>query len=261
MCIVQENISSTARAIRLKIQAFEKMSILSYSGENVADCATAVDETLEFIQQHAQDAKLPNDHLETLCGIFQKSTVEKFRMTVGLKLDKLEENPTAYDYKQLLSLFTAKYRNMLETGEWTATTPKRTEEALKGLSTRINKLEQKQNLHNKPSNKPTNTTFTSNKSKSSKQSGKLPWFLTPPKPGEPHKKDYKGKTYWWCPKHGKDGKTPKWVRHAPEDHDKAMENWRKNNAARKNTNQPTQPQASMATVPSSTLYCLNGIGG
>ena len=98
MLIVHENISSTARAIRLKIQAFKKMSLLSYSSENVSDCATAVDETLEFIQHHTQDAKLPNDYLETLCGIFQKSTVEKFCMTVGLKLDKIEENPTAYDY-------------------------------------------------------------------------------------------------------------------------------------------------------------------
>ena len=53
----------------------------------------------------------------------------------------------------------------------------------------------------------------------------------------------------------------KWVWYDPEDHDKAMENWRKNNAARKCSQQSNQPQASMATVPGSTLFCLNGIGG
>jgi hypothetical protein len=118
--------------------------------------------------------------------------------------------------EQLMQLAEIKYKALKQSNQWNAPTKEQQEiVALKAQladykkgALQLSKHLQKQksgpsgggHQHRKRGNNQTNAGTTSN-------TGNLPWWKTPPKPGESSKKVVKGKTLHWCAWH------KKWVGH------------------------------------------------
>ena len=134
----------------------------------------------------------------------------KFVQYIETKEDSYNEGQDI-DPQALMELAQAKYKTMLERGDWK--NPTEAEKKIVALTAQLEQLqkEKKNNLkkYKKEEKKSKNDKVT-NKGKDTK----VKWWLIEPKTGEPKIMKKNNKDYHWCPNHEEKGK---WVRHHPKD--------------------------------------------
>ena len=133
----------------------------------------------------------------------------KFVQYIEMKEDAYNEGHLL-DPQVLMELAQAKYKTMLEQGDWK--TPTEADKRIVALTAQLEKLQKEKKPGVKKGKKDENK--KTDKSGKKDKSDKPKWWLVEPKPNEPKVITKGKKEYHWCPNHEEKGK---WVRHKPSE--------------------------------------------
>ena len=167
-----------------------------------------------------------NDLLVNLFKGYKTVADPKFVQYIEGKEDNYNEGQDIQP-QALMELAQAKYKTMLERGDWK--TPTESEKKIVALTAQLQKLQKEKKSWAKKENKNKNDKKEKGK-KGDDKTNKVKWWLQEPKSGEPKTMTKNKKEYHWCPNHEENGK---WVRHKPSDCNAKKDNKPKESAPEK----------------------------
>lgn len=200
---------ATVSAIRMRLSSLDtKMAELQ---DNIIEFNEHVKTLVSSLQARGERTL---DLLVNLFKGYKAVSDKKFVQYIEQREDEYNDGRLNLTADELMTAAELKYKTMVENGLWKQPSPE--EQRIVALVARIDQMKKKQKPEQRT--KHNNNQTVRNKKREATKSDKKPWWWTPPKDDEKHEKEVKGKTYYWCRRHGEDGKTGKWVRHKESEH-------------------------------------------
>ena len=166
-----------------------------------------------YVQKLAANGHQTQDLFAHMIRAYKEVPDKHFQQYITNKVDNHFDNTNRLTLTRFMTLAKEKYDEMKEDNTWMKSSDN-IQEQLVALTAQIEQMEQKnKQLHLKLKQKfqPNQSNRTLNAKSNKKVNDKWAWKDKAPRKGDKTTKDFKGKTYHWCPTH------KKWTLHKPDE--------------------------------------------